>query len=82
MMAKTRAAAPKPRLIAIKKAEELWSIYELENGVTLRVRPLVVEIEDSGRKSPQGDPVYGVKGGMIVDVKAPARRRKKPSNVA
>ena len=79
--AKTKKAGRKvgdPIPVSIKKAEENWNVYKLSDGTTLRARPIMVEISRKHNTfDDKGNPVYTITGGMIYDLKAPNKLRKK-----
>ena len=64
----------------IKKSVEQWSEYTLDDGSTIRVRPVLVDVERAKNKfSADGNPLYFLKTAVIINVKSPPRlRRKKP----
>jgi len=66
------------RLVEIKKSDERWSEYMLSDGTKLRIKPVVAEIfYVKGQFTPEGDPVYLTKAGMMVSTRSPAKLRKK-----
>lgn len=64
--------------VSITKAEEYWSTYKLSDGTTMRARPIMVEIARHHNKyDDKGNPFYTITGGMIQELKAPKRLKKK-----
>ena len=67
-----------PIPVSITKTEEYWSTYKLSDGTTIRVRPIMVEIVRQYNKfDNKGNPVYTITGGVIQDLKPPARLKRK-----
>ncbi len=64
--------------VDVLKAQEEWSELELSDGTTIRMKPIVAEVQRHKRNfTADGDPIYNIKTTMIVVVKAPARLKKK-----
>lgn len=64
--------------VKIKKSDDTWNDVTLEDGTVLRTRHLFVEINRvEGQFNQDGQPVYEIKGGTLIDVKAPAKLRRK-----
>ena len=58
--------------IEIIEAKERWSEYQLADGTTLRLRPVMIAVfRDEGQYTPDGDPVYNMKSTLITDVRRP-----------
>ena len=56
--------------IEILEAKERWSEYQLADGTTLRLRPVMIAVfRDDGQYTPDGDPVYNMKSTLITDVR-------------
>lgn len=61
-----------------KISVEQWNEYTLDDGSTIRVRTVLVDVERAKNKfSADGNPLYFLKTAMIVNVKSPPRLRKK-----
>lgn len=71
----------KLKSIKVTPVNENWSEYLLADGTTIKVRPLVLDVEQQlGQKSPTGDPVYQIKSGLVIEVKAkPKAVKAKPT---
>jgi hypothetical protein len=55
-----------------------WSIVKLEDGSTLRFKnPVIKAFRVIGEFSPEGDPVYLMKQGALMDISSPDSLRKK-----
>jgi hypothetical protein len=64
--------------LKVKKTSEHWSEYILEDGATLRFRPVLIEISRvQGKFNDAGDPIYEFKVGQLVDTKVPPKLKKK-----
>jgi hypothetical protein len=63
-------AAPEGTTVEIVKSQENWSVYELEDGAVLRLRPVLVDVKRAeGQVGPEGEPVYHLKSTIIIDVR-------------
>jgi hypothetical protein len=63
--------------IDITKSEERWSEYTLTDGTVLRVKTVIADVLKSKTQySPDGEPIYIVKGGMAVAARVPPRLRR------
>lgn len=64
--------------VRYKSVREDWNEYDLDDGSTVRVKLLVSEIVRLTDKFDQeGNPVYVIKSGNIVFVKAPDHLKRK-----
>ncbi len=64
--------------VDIKKTTENSNEYVLADGTAMRVRTVLVGVSRiKGKFNAQGDPIYEIKGGMVVDVKVPPRLKRK-----
>lgn len=62
----------------IKKSEENWSSYTLDDGSILKVRPVVVDVVRALNKfSDDGTPVYFLKTALVTSVRSPVKLKKK-----
>jgi hypothetical protein len=51
---------------------EKWSHYNLHDGTTLKVKPIVAEVlRIEGQYAPNGDPIYTINAQMIVAAVSP-----------
>lgn len=63
--------------VKIRQSSELWSEYRLENGSIVKVRPVVSDVfHIKGHFTPDGEPLYLIRGGMTVTTTSPPRLRK------
>ncbi len=89
-MAKTKMQMPDGTMAEAEELEleivsEPWCVYKLEDGTTLRVRPLVNKVLRLDMHNPDGDPVYQVMNQLQVRAQVPKSLKKfakfeKPSN--
>lgn len=64
--------------ISIKKQDDRWSEFKLADGTTVKLRPLVIDVHRvQGQFAPDGQPVYEIKGGSLLEISAPPKLRKK-----
>jgi hypothetical protein len=65
-------------LVEITRATDAWSEYKLEDGSTLLVKPSLIDVRRArGQFTPEGDPLYIVKTGILISTRAPAKLKKK-----
>jgi len=58
--------------VEVEDSEENWSLYELSDGTTLRVKPVVVKVARiKGEYKPDGSPVYVIETQDVVGTEAP-----------
>jgi hypothetical protein len=76
-MAAQPGPSPKTRKeLEYRIVREHWNIYDLDDGVVVRARTFLVKLlRDEG---PDGKPVYGTTTGVVVDVRAPSKKKKLP----
>jgi hypothetical protein len=70
-----RTASPQNTIeIEMVEAKERWSEYQLADGTTLRIKPVMIAVfREDGQLTADGEPVYSMKSTLITDVRAPAR---------
>ena len=69
---------PKPaELMEVVKADEKWSIYDLDDGTQLRMRATVNEVwRLTGEYDPEGNPKYVIRAAGSMAVLAPESLKK------
>ena len=66
------------RAVDVKKTTEAWSVYDLEDGTKLRVKPVVAEVQRVvGEYSSDGEPIYVVKTSLVLSTRVPKNLMKK-----
>ena len=64
--------------VEIVQSKEVWSEYQLKDGTTLRIKPVVAAaLRVEGQYTADGDPVYAVKASLVTDVRAPSALKKR-----
>ena len=64
--------------VRFKGIHEEWNEYDLEDGTTLRMKAVVSDIVRlDGEYDQEGNPIYLVKAGNMVVVKAPDNLKRK-----
>lgn len=64
--------------LKFKSIHEEWNEYDLEDGTTIRLKAVVTDIVRlNGEYDQEGNPVYIVKSGNMMVVKAPDELKKK-----
>ena len=57
--------------IEMLESKEVWSIYRLSDGTTLRIKPVMIAVfKADGEQTADGEPVYRMKSTLITDVRA------------
>ena len=64
--------------IEMLEAKENWSLYQLADGTTLRVKPVMIAVfRSDDQHTAEGEPVYNMKSTIITDVRVPVLRNPK-----
>ena len=64
--------------LKFKSIREEWNEYDLEDGTTIRLKAVVTDVVRlNGEYDQEGNPVYVVKSGNMMVVKAPDELKKK-----
>ena len=75
----TPVAAPTSVVVEVVKSNEVWSVYELEDGTVVKVKPVIAEfIRVIGQYTDEGEPIYQMKGGLVPVVRVPPKLYRKP----
>jgi len=54
--------------LEIESSKEVWSIYKLSDGSTLRIKPSVISVfKDEKNRNPDGTPIFYIKAALISD---------------
>jgi len=65
------------KAVEVDDSEENWSIYELSDGTTLRIKPVIVKVARvEGEYKPDGSPVYTIEAQNVVGAESPAELKK------
>lgn len=57
---------------------EKWSVYALEDGTTLKVKPVVTDVlKIEGAWDQNGNPVYSIKSSLVVSANPPDALKRK-----
>lgn len=65
--------------VPILESTERWTEIRLEDGTTLRVKPVVMAVTRlDGRYDPDGNPMYALQAGQAMTANAPDHLRKLP----
>jgi hypothetical protein len=55
--------------VPIDESSEKWSEYKLEDGTTLRIKQVLMEVvRATGQYDPEGNPMYAIKAAPILSV--------------
>lgn len=64
--------------IEVKKANEQISEYKLSDGTTMTLKNIILGVKRAvGKYNQEGDPIYLVNAGLVVNTKVPARLKFK-----
>lgn len=67
--------------VPVSESSEKWSEYKLEDGTTIRVKQVVLEIMRAvGEYDPDGNPMYSMKAQPIVSIVDVPNRLKRKVN--
>jgi len=65
-------------LIEVQKADEKWSVYQLDDGTLLKFRAVVTEVwRIENEYDPEGNPIYAIKSQNIFSVSTPDELKRK-----
>ena len=53
--------------VKIISSTENWSEYKLEDGATMKLKPVVSKIVKTGNENKDGSPVFNIKFQLITD---------------
>lgn len=65
----------KRKYLDYKIVEEPWSVYEFSDGSQLRVRMVVHDIVDSGKRKESGEPILEIGGSTVVAYRPPLPKK-------
>jgi hypothetical protein len=69
--------------VQILESVDRWSEIKLEDGTTLRLKPVVLSVNRiDGRYDNEGNPMYAVQAGQAMTANAPDHLRKSDSDDA
>ena len=63
--------------VLVKATEENWSEYILEDGSTVRVKPILARALKTKEYDPEGNPIYQLLISNAVFVESPEELKKK-----
>ena len=61
---------------SITKTNEQWSTYVLDDGTTIRVKPVVTFIARTADYTDEGEPVYQLRWNVIITADVPDNLKK------
>jgi hypothetical protein len=62
----------------IRKSQELWSEYALDDGSVIRIKPILIDVHRAkNRFNAEGNPLYFLKTAFVINSVSPPRLRKK-----
>ncbi len=64
--------------ITFKATEEPWTVFQLEDGSKLRVRPVVMRVQKTAEFDNEGNPIYrlAIVNAVFTDSPASLKRRQ------
>lgn len=65
--------------VQVVESTERWSDVKLDDGTTLRIKPVVMAVSRiDGHYDQEGNPMYAVQAGQAMTANAPDHLRKPP----
>lgn len=65
---------------AVVSAKDGWSEYTLDDGTTLRIKAVIVDVKRAkNQHTPEGDPLYLMQIATITETRAPKKLRRATS---
>jgi hypothetical protein len=64
--------------VPVDESSEKWSEYKLEDGTTIRLKQVLMEVIRTGQYDPEGNPLYAIKAQpvlLVVDVPDKLKRK-------
>jgi hypothetical protein len=64
---------------SVRRINEAWSEYELDDGTIIKTRTSVIDVKQAvGQYNPEtGDPIYIVQGAGLTNFEVPTHLKKK-----
>jgi hypothetical protein len=66
--------------VQVDESSEKWSEYKLEDGTTIRIKQVLMEVVRTGEHDPEGNPMYAVKAQPILSIVDVPDRLKRKTN--
>src|SRR5258708_32783756 len=67
--------------VPVLESTERWTEVKLEDGTTLRVKPVIMSVTRiDGRYDQQGNPMYALQAGQAITAPSPDHLRKPPAD--
>ena len=63
--------------VTFKATEEPWTIFQLEDGSKLRVRPVVMRVQRTAEFDNEGNPIYRLAIGTVVFTDSPESLKRR-----
>ena len=54
--------------ILVDESSEKWSEYKLEDGTTIRLKQVIMEVIRTSQYDPEGNPLYTIKAQPILSI--------------
>jgi len=62
--------------VDFKAVSEPWSVYQLQDGYTVRMKLVVTQIVRTSQRDPDGNPVYIARSSNVMTVSPPETYKK------
>lgn len=67
-------------LMEVMKADEKWSVYDLDDGTQIRIRPAVIEVwRIENEFDADGNPAYVFRAQTMLSTLAPETLKRRPA---
>ena len=57
------------KCLEFSTVKEDWNVYRTETGVIVRLRLVVSEIIDTGKRNESGEPIFSIRFAPVITVK-------------
>ncbi|MGH6848451.1 MAG: hypothetical protein ACREC0_13745 [Methylocella sp.] len=66
--------------ILVDESSEKWSEYKLEDGTTIRLKQVLMEVIRTSQYDPEGNPLYTIKAQPILSIVDVPEKLKRKTN--
>lgn len=66
--------------ILVDESSEKWSEYKLEDGTTIRLKQVLMEVIRTSQYDPEGNPLYTIKAQPILSILDVPEKLKRKTN--
>jgi hypothetical protein len=66
--------------VLVDESSEKWSEYKLEDGTTIRLKQVLMEVIRTSQYDPEGNPLYTIKAQPILSILDVPEKLKRKTN--